>query len=287
MFVYKITNKINNKQYIGITNDYERRWKEHQHLTKRYPSIISKAIKKYGAQNFNFELLEFGLSIKEAEEKEIELISVLNTLTPNGYNIAKGGMHGGRNSWKITDEEIQYIKDNRNIPMYVLYDEFSEKICYGYFKQIYRDEIRKDITPSVSMYSDNKRFSLQFVKTKMTYEDIVFLRKSYSEHKSWDEVYPLFKDKVVISTFVQIYNGRRFSLIMPEVFTEENKHFIMSKSNQGEKNSHAKLNKEQVKEIRRLSKEEHKTYKEINKKFPFVSYSTIVDIITYRSWKHI
>jgi len=43
MYVYKISNSINNKIYIGITNDYKRRWREHKNNYNKN-SIIAKAI---------------------------------------------------------------------------------------------------------------------------------------------------------------------------------------------------------------------------------------------------
>ena len=90
MYVYRITNKINNKKYIGITNNYKRRFKEH--ILKKTSSAIHKAIIKYGEENFIFEIIYTGLSVEESCEKEIELIQKENTLVPYGYNIAKGGI---------------------------------------------------------------------------------------------------------------------------------------------------------------------------------------------------
>ena len=93
MYVYKITNNINNKVYIGITNNYKKRWANE----KSYPKspekrqIIQEAIHKYGKENFSFELLYSNLSVENACEKEIQLIKEYNCLVPNGYNVDKGG----------------------------------------------------------------------------------------------------------------------------------------------------------------------------------------------------
>lgn len=66
MYVYKITNQINQKIYIGITNNYIRRWGNECSYpldpTKR--QVIQEAIHKYGKDNFTFEILFSGLSIE-------------------------------------------------------------------------------------------------------------------------------------------------------------------------------------------------------------------------------
>lgn len=54
--IYKITNNINNKIYIGQSVHIKRRWAEH--CKPSSDSLISKAIKKYGKDNFTFEIIE-------------------------------------------------------------------------------------------------------------------------------------------------------------------------------------------------------------------------------------
>ena len=126
MYVYKVTNLINQKKYIGITNNYNRRWKEHKNCA--HPeSLLAQAIQKYGVSNFHFEVLYSNLSIEEASEKEKELIESLNTLSPNGYNLAKGGFYNGGSAIQganngracLTEQEAQYIKSHRDQPLYV------------------------------------------------------------------------------------------------------------------------------------------------------------------------
>ena len=58
MYVYLITNLINDKKYVGITNNIKRRWSNHCHPSKGREQVISNAIKKYGVDNFKFEVLE-------------------------------------------------------------------------------------------------------------------------------------------------------------------------------------------------------------------------------------
>ena len=90
MYIYCITNLINNKQYIGQTiNDVERRWYEHKKSSAR--SAIALAIVKYGVDNFKFEILQKCDSLEEMNKIESTTISTLNTLSPNGYNLNNGG----------------------------------------------------------------------------------------------------------------------------------------------------------------------------------------------------
>ena len=213
-----ITNKINQKKYIGITIDFEKRMV--QHKRQKTSSLIYKAIQKYGEENFEYQIIASELSVEEAEKMEINLIEKENSLVPNGYNIAKGGLYGGR-GLAISDEDIFYIKSHRNLPEYLLYNLFCDKISHGYFLQIYRDEVRKEIRPTVEMYPDNLTFSCQFTKTKFTYEDIINIRIAYSKLKDWKELYPLYKEKCSEATFFDIFRGQNFKLIMPEVFQKK------------------------------------------------------------------
>lgn len=82
--IYKITNKLNNKCYIGQSIHIERRWAEHCFPSKT--SQISLAIQKYGKDNFNFEILE-ECTLEQLDEKEQFWIKYYNSITPNGYNV--------------------------------------------------------------------------------------------------------------------------------------------------------------------------------------------------------
>ena len=59
-YIYKITNQLNNKCYIGQTTDYKRRFQEHKNLGYGVEEnkLLYYAIKKYGIENFVFEEVE-------------------------------------------------------------------------------------------------------------------------------------------------------------------------------------------------------------------------------------
>lgn len=93
--IYKIINLINGKQYIGQSINIEKRIKEHFWKATcekdvSYNSAIHQAIRKYGAENFDWCVVE-ECSIDEIDKKEQEYIQYFNTLAPNGYNISIGG----------------------------------------------------------------------------------------------------------------------------------------------------------------------------------------------------
>ena len=89
--IYKITNILNNKIYIGKTEHIDpiKRWKEHIKDSKRERNKnrpIYKAINKYGVENFSFEILE---ETDKPEQQEIYYISLYDSYK-NGYNATIG-----------------------------------------------------------------------------------------------------------------------------------------------------------------------------------------------------
>lgn len=90
--IYKITNKINGKIYVGQTKNSvkERKLSHLQSVNtdSKYP--LHCAIRKYGIENFVFETIE-ECNISQLNEKESYWIKELNTLCQNGYNIRSGG----------------------------------------------------------------------------------------------------------------------------------------------------------------------------------------------------
>lgn len=84
--IYKITNNINGLCYIGQSIHIQRRWNEH--CKPSSTSCIAKAIKKYGKENFSFEVLE-ECETKDLDIKEKYWIEYYNSIIPNGYNIAE------------------------------------------------------------------------------------------------------------------------------------------------------------------------------------------------------
>lgn len=98
-YIYKITNNINKKIYIGQTRQsIERRWS--QHITnsrlKQSHSLLDTAIKKYGSNNFTIECVE-----KVIDDTKQELIKHLNNLEKKYIKLFKASSKNG--NYNITD----------------------------------------------------------------------------------------------------------------------------------------------------------------------------------------
>lgn len=148
--IYKIENKINHKIYIGQSNDPERRFNEHCFKREKYISLLDRAINKYGKDKFSFKILGW---FEDYNKKEIYFIQHYRSLTPNGYNITKGGenpsiMKGEDNpASKITEEQAKGIKKdilNFSLPRKTIISKW--KITQNIFRHInegncWREEI--------------------------------------------------------------------------------------------------------------------------------------------------
>lgn len=139
-FIYKITNKINDKVYIGYTSRtpdrrfYEHTWEAENRIDED-SSCLHKAMNKYGINSFTIEVIEeFSEDEKDWQELEKFYIQQYNSLVPNGYNILIGGdkppvRYGDKNNkTKLSDEKLQELyMDLRDTT--IPYQTLSEK--YG------------------------------------------------------------------------------------------------------------------------------------------------------------
>lgn len=138
--VYCVENLINNKQYVGIAVDYQRRWSEHKlgHGSK----VLYAAFKKYGIENFNFEVIEI-LPEDEAKELEQLLIKLLVTKAPDGYNLTEGGE--GTLGWIPSEETRRKMGESRKGERNGMYgkthsEETRKKCDSGHYNVILRHE---------------------------------------------------------------------------------------------------------------------------------------------------
>jgi group I intron endonuclease len=112
--IYKITNIVNGKVYIGQSQNIEKRWREHrsrpfQNTEKSERNILYRAIRKYGLEFFEFSVIE-ECDIKDLNEREVYWIKFYKSKEPEyGYNATEGGDGTRGSEIKLTDEEIKEI----------------------------------------------------------------------------------------------------------------------------------------------------------------------------------
>ena len=111
-----------------------------------------------------------------------------------------------------------------------------------------------------------------WAQAKLTEEEVIELRKAYQRKESPTKIYKEKYENIMhYNSFLNIWSGRRYALIMPEVF---------------EKGRHTKLNAETVKLIRKDREETNLSYDKLAEKYG-ISKGTIADIIKKRTWKDV
>ena len=109
--IYKITNLIDEKCYIGKSTNIDNRFKQYRSLREdRTNQHLYRAFLKYGLDNFSFEIIE-ECSKAELNDREIYWINYYKSINSDGmYNIAAGGA-GGDTITGLSDEAYDnYIK---------------------------------------------------------------------------------------------------------------------------------------------------------------------------------
>lgn len=112
MIVYKITNLLTGKSYIGQTvGSMRRRW--NRHCSESSCVLLNRSIKKYGKENFEIKVLAYCNNIEEMNHREQYCIKLFKTLAPNGYNVRSGGNEQIRSKFvpvKHTEESKMKIR---------------------------------------------------------------------------------------------------------------------------------------------------------------------------------
>lgn len=136
--VYKITNNLNGKFYVGSTKNFEKRKKEHfSNLDKNthHNSHLQRSYNKYGKVNFKFEIL---IECSNYLEKEQELLNELDF--KNAYNISKNSCGGDNYTHNPNKEElriflISQLDKNRNKNR-KMDNEFNPNFKHGRYSKI-------------------------------------------------------------------------------------------------------------------------------------------------------
>lgn len=228
--IYKYQNKINNKCYIGQSIDIQRRQYAHKssafnEKANDYDSQFHQAVRKYGWDNFDFEVIA-ELKPEEYTKETLDqlekfFIKYYESYT-NGYNATPGGDEtalrarvGSKNGRALLNEEdVRYIREcyNAHIPFKQVYNEYKDKISKRGLQKIWWFDTWKDIYPEYhteenkywhshnakanpsDVASKNKRaFSIEEVKQmRQDYDNGMSPKqvwKKYAPDRAWSTVY--------------------------------------------------------------------------------------------------
>lgn len=143
--IYKYTNPLNNKSYIGQTINENRRKYEHAHITSNRKGKFSSAIKKYGIEHFtykvlykipsnNIDRLYIMLSILESKE-----IKRFNTIS-NGYNTLKGGRESYVKCGNVSKSLMGHTLSE--VTKFKISEAHKGKVISEYTRQLLSDKLK-------------------------------------------------------------------------------------------------------------------------------------------------
>lgn len=217
--IYKITNNINGKIYIGQSNNIQRRFSEHQNrgATSRIP--VDVAIQKYGKENFSFEIIE-ECTIEQLNQRETYWINHFNSIE-NGYNCSVGGDQqsiGSNNGRAIlTENEVKIIRTayNNHERRKDVYKQFEDKITFSSFARVWDGTSWSHIMPEVLTEENKKYYSKEATNgekssnAKLTDEEVIKIRERYVSENA-KTIYKDYESRCSYNTLQQILWGRTY-----------------------------------------------------------------------------
>ena len=235
--IYKITNKINNKSYIGKTNNLSRRWQDHKYKAfdekdKEYDKVLYKAFRKYGVDNFDFCIIEELPDYSISGEREQYWIKKYDTYY-NGYNETPGGDGGSSKGHclgetngraKLTEQDVIKIRTmyKQGISKSKCYSYFKDKITMSGFARVWLGETWQNIMPEVYTEENKKRNAKlgysQGAKENRKYpkEIIIEIRNRKKAGEKRKIVYDDFKQRynININTFCDIWYNKTYKEVI-------------------------------------------------------------------------
>jgi group I intron endonuclease len=218
--IYKITNLLNGKVYIGESYNIFKRWGQEEN--GRGPSIYFRnSMKKYGKENFSWEILEEIDDLQLRIEKEKEYIKFFNCKYPNGYNFTDGGQTCEGRIW--TESHRQNMRESQ-------LNRFKDpnerlKISNGNKGNVFSEEIKKRMSDAAKLRPPNRK------GVKLSEETKRKISENSSRHESWlkgKELPDYVKNKLsqTLSGSKLFSNGKEkhyFKDIVPEGYFRCNK----------------------------------------------------------------
>lgn len=174
MIIYKTTNLINNKIYIG---------QDSNNNPKYFGSgiLITRSIRKYGKKNFVKEILEYCNSQNELNKREIYWIAFFNSTNIEiGYNIANGGLgpglgmepwNKGKHLYEETKEKISKANKGRRFSKEVNDKKGRKGELNSFYGKKHSDESRKKMSENHADISGDKNPMVKLKKNPIKYNE--------------------------------------------------------------------------------------------------------------------
>jgi len=215
--VYKITNSITGKFYIGSSSHIFKRWKSHLQRfknpsDKEYNKKLYVDMRKYGSKNFIFEIITIcnPTDLIKLENMFIKKMDAYN----KGYNENHIGEHHGRSM--LTELDVITIRNRyANHESYkTVYNDYRDKISESGFHKIWNGYNWKHV--SMNVYTDeNKYFHSHNTglsgeynpRSLLTENDVKYIRTSKKEGKDKNEIFNQYKNKISKGYFSNIWYG--------------------------------------------------------------------------------
>lgn len=219
--IYKITNNINKKLYIGQAVDIQARWNQHKRnfnnpfCFKTSPKLYS-AFLKYGVENFNFEVVESHVPIEQLTEREEYWIRFYNAVE-QGYNCVYPSevFRGEHNpNATLTLEQVLEIKElliNSKISQQEIATMYG--VAASTIYRINKGENWKDDNSSYPLRTWNElaHYGEKSGKSKLSDKEVMQIRQRYvneTPKQIWEQSY---KNLYSLSGFSKICRGETYS----------------------------------------------------------------------------
>lgn len=222
--IYIIKNDVNDKVYIGLSNNIQRRWRDHHYLTSvNDKSGIHQAMRKYGVNHFYIEVLEELPSDRQLMgEREKYWIDYYDSYH-HGYNETIGGdLSQGRA--KLTEKDVVDIRTRyKNLERcMIVYQDYKDKIGRSGFNKIWKGETWKNVMPEIytleriEYHKKHTGNSGSYNgRAKLTENDVRDIRTRKKNGESSSTVYEDYKDKQTKNSFMQVWCYQNWLHIKP------------------------------------------------------------------------
>ena len=199
--IYCYKNKTNGKRYIGQTINPQQRKSAHISDSTHIDTKFYRAVRKYGWNNFEYEILAESEDRNELDKLEVDFIKSFNSIE-NGYNIRSGGEHPtmGEETKKklqqanafqnaeLSEEEIIELRIaylNYDSPSQIYNEKYKDRLHFNSFLNIWTGARYAYVMPEVFEQRQGRR--------KYSEEVVKEIRRVREEEKlSYDKLAKIF-----------------------------------------------------------------------------------------------